>query len=108
MATAFYMVKVAEPTAVHTKMADSRDIIAGSSSLALGANSYKLSTDLGDTEYVMGMNIVMRGGIAQTRPGTRSLFCLPSGNFQGATLFTPDNGTAQIVAAVDGKIFSFQ
>lgn len=86
-------------------MPDAPPIIAGSSSLVLGADSYTQSADLGDQEYVMGMNVACRGGIAQTRPGTRSLFCLPSGNFQGATLFTPDNGTAHIVAAVDGKIY---
>lgn len=87
-------------------MADSKEYVAGSSSLVLGADAYTLSTDLDDREYVMGMNVVCRGGIVQTRPGTRSLFCLPSGNFQGATLFTPDNGTAQLVAAVDGKIYA--
>lgn len=87
-------------------MPDTPGYKVGSSSLVLGADSYTIPTDLDEREYAMGQNIVCRGGIAQTRPGTRSLFCLPSGNFQGATLFTPDNGTAQIVAAVDGKIYA--
>jgi hypothetical protein len=78
---------------------------AGSSSFALGADSYTIPTDLGDKQFQFGQNVVCRGGILQTRPGTRSLFCLPDGNFQGATLFTPDNGVAQLVFAVDGKIY---
>lgn len=86
-------------------MADPKTYKTGSSSLAMGANSYTVPTDLGDQNYIMGQNVVCRGGIVQTRPGSRSLFCLPSGNFQGMTLFTPDNGVAQIVAAVDGKIY---
>ncbi len=82
-----------------------RDYVAGSSSLVMGCDSYTSPAELGDTEYLFGQNVVCRGGILQTRPGSRSLFCLPDGNFQGMTLFTPDNGVAQIVAAVDGKIY---
>lgn len=78
---------------------------AGSSSLVLGCDSYTSPTELGDTEYVSGQNVVCRGGIVQTRPGSRSLFCLPDGNFQGYKLFTPDNGVAQMVCAVDGVIY---
>ena len=87
-------------------MADVKDYTAGSSSLVLGVDSYTTPAELGEREFVMGQNVVCRGGIVQTRPGTKSLFCLPSGNFQGATLFIPDNGVAQIVAAVDGKIYA--
>lgn len=87
------------------KSIDPKEYIAGSSSLVLGADSYTQSTELGETEFVMAMNCACRGGIVQTRPGSQSLLCLPPGNFQGATLFTPDNGTAQIVAAVDGNIY---
>jgi len=86
-------------------MPDAKDRIGGSSSFVLGADGYTQSTDLGEQEYVSGMNVVCRGGIAQTRPGTRTLFCLPDGNLQGCTLFTPNNGVAHIVAAVDGKIY---
>lgn len=53
----------------------------------------------------MGQNVVVRGGIVRTRPGSRTLFCLPDGNFQGCTLFTPQNGVAQLVFAVDGAIY---
>lgn len=86
-------------------MADARDYKDGSSSLVLGADSYTMSTDLNDREYVMSQNCVCRGGIVQTRPGTAALLCLPDGNFQGFTVFTPSNGVAHLVAAVDGKIY---
>lgn len=86
-------------------MPDPKQYTTGSSSLVLGADSYTLPSELGVNEFVMSMNCTCRGGIVQTRPGTRSLFCLPPGNFQGATLFTPQNGVAQLVAAVDGKIY---
>jgi hypothetical protein len=86
-------------------MPDAPDYVVGSSSLVLGCDSYTQSADLSDREMVMGQNVVNRGGIVQTRPGTRSLFCLPDGNLQGATLFTPDNGVSHLVAAVDGKVY---
>lgn len=86
-------------------MADPREYVAGSSSLVLGVDSYTSPAELDEREFLMGMNVVVRGGIVQTRPGTRSLFCLPDGNFQGCTLFTPANGVAQLVFAVEGKVY---
>jgi hypothetical protein len=86
-------------------MSDPQDYTVGSSSLVLGCDSYTQSAELGDREFVMGMNVVVRGGIVQTRPGTRSLFCLPDGNFQGITMFTPQNGVAHIVFAIEGAVY---
>ena len=71
----------------------------------MGVNSYTTPAELGDTEFVFGQNVAIRGGIVQTRPGSQSLLCLPDGNFQGCTLFTPQNGVAQLVAAVNGNIY---
>lgn len=84
---------------------DPKPYQVGSSSLVLGADSYTTPTDVNEKSYISGQNVVCRGGIVQTRPGTASRLCLPDGNFQGSTLFTPDNGVAQLVAAVDGKIY---
>lgn len=84
---------------------EAKDYVAGSSSLVLGCDSYTQSAELDDREFVMGQNVVCRGGIVQTRPGSRSLFCAPDGNFQGCTLFTPDNGVSHLVFAVDGKVY---
>lgn len=86
-------------------MPDAKTFVDGSSSFVMGADSYTMSTDLGEREYVMSQNCTARGGIAQTRPGTRSLFCLPDGRFQGQTMFTPSSGVPQLVSAVGGKIY---
>jgi len=86
-------------------MADPAEYVVGDSSLVLGADSYTKPDELGDREYISGMNVVCRGGIVQTRPGTRTIFCLPDGNFQGCTLFTPSNGISQLLFAVDGKVY---
>lgn len=87
-------------------MPDAREYVTGSSSLVLGCDSYTQPTELGDNEFIMGQNVVCRGGIVQTRPGTRSLFCAPDGNFQGVTVFTPASGVAQIVFAVNGIVYT--
>lgn len=71
----------------------------------MGANSYTSASKLGQGEYVSGMNIICRGGIAQTRPGSRSLLNIPSGNLQGIKLFKPTLGQAQLVFAVDGLVY---
>lgn len=86
-------------------MPDPKEYLAGSSSLVLGCDSYSQSAELGEQEYIMGMNVVCRGGILQTRPGSRQLLCPPTGNFQGCKLFTPANGISQLVFAVDGKVY---
>lgn len=86
-------------------MPDPREYRVGSSSLVLGCDSYTKPDELGDTELIMSMNCVVRGGIVQTRPGSRTVFCLPDGNFQGCKLFTPANGVAQLVFAVNGIVY---
>lgn len=70
-----------------------------------GMDSWSVPDQLGENEYVNGVNVVCRGGLVATRPGTNALFCLPTGKAQGLTLFTPATGTAHLVAAVDGYIF---
>jgi hypothetical protein len=70
-----------------------------------GANSAVNPENLNEVSYVMGMNVVSRGGIAQTRPGQNSLFNMPCGPIQGLTSFTPNNGPEHLVAAVNGSIY---
>ncbi len=86
-------------------MPDPLEYKAGSSSLVLGVDSYTSPAELGEQEFVAGQNVVCRGGIVQTRPGSRSLYCMPDGNLQGFKVFTPDNGVAHHVFAVDGKVY---
>lgn len=84
---------------------DMAKIAAGSQYFAGGADSNTNPSFLGGSQYVMGMNVVNRGGIIQTRPGFRALATLPPGNFQGMTVFRPTDGRVTIVAAVDGLIY---
>lgn len=87
-------------------MADSAPNVEGDDSFALGANSSTLPTKLLPGQYVMAMNIINRGGMAQTRPGSASLpFDIIGTNLQGITMFQPSLGPIALVYAVDGKIF---
>ena len=67
-----------------------REYVEGSSSLVLGVDSYTKPDELGAMELVMAMNCQVRGGIVQTRPGSKTLFCPPRGNMQGMTQCIPD------------------
>ncbi len=78
----------------------------GDDSFVLGMDGYTQPSKLLPGEYVMGMNVINRGGIAQTRPGSVSLFDMPSGNLQGVTLFKPSNGVANLVFAIDGMVYA--
>lgn len=78
----------------------------GGSFFSGGADSNTSPSFLDPTQYIMGMNIVNRGGIIQTRPGFRAIATLPSGNLQGMIVFTPNDGKETIVAAVDGLIYA--
>jgi hypothetical protein len=70
-----------------------------------GQDSWSLPDALEDSAYVQGVNIANRGGLPQTRPGTRSLYCLPDGVRQGFTVFTPANGVAHQVIAIAGSVY---
>lgn len=82
-------------------------IQAGSEYLVMGMDSMTLPVALTDREYVAGMNVSCRGGIVQTRAGTRSLAQIVRDaiRVQGFTAFTPTGGIPHLVAAVDGKIY---
>lgn len=83
---------------------------AGSAYLVGGMDSYTLPSALTDREYVAGMNVTCRGGIVQTRPGTRSLSQVVGSaiRVQGFAAFTPTGGIPHLVAAVDGRIYVSQ
>lgn len=78
----------------------------GSASFVLGMNGYIPPDKLTEGEYAMGMNLICRGGIAQTRPGSVSLpFEVPGSNLQGLTLFTPTAGVPYLVFVSDGLVY---
>lgn len=52
------------------------------------------------------VNMINLGGSFSCRPGHRCVTTLPDGHLQGATLFRPQVGIEQIVAAVDGLLYA--
>jgi hypothetical protein len=75
--------------------------------LPFGANSF-LDTRLPRGTYCRGWNVVIRGGIPQTRPGTQWFVNFPVGKLQGASVFNPITGFQEIVAVIDGLAYSSQ
>lgn len=70
-----------------------------------GMNSLLFPTNVQDTQYHWGENIICRGGIPQTRPGLDLRLSVPGTNLQGFTMFTPRKGIPHMVIAVDGKVY---
>lgn len=80
--------------------------VDGDDNFVLGVDGFTSPNLLKPGEYQDAMNIICRGGMAQTRPGSLSApFKLPRGNFQGITLFKPNSGIANLVFAIDGKVY---
>jgi hypothetical protein len=73
--------------------------------LTTGCDSYTLPQALSPSEYIVAMNVVNRGGIVQTRPGTLTRLMVGGTNFQGMTGFTPSSGIPHLVYALDGYIY---
>ena len=71
----------------------------------LGADQFVSPQRLPAGRYLDSMNTINRGGIVQTRPGSKTLFTMPQGILQGATLFAPTTGAPQLVFAVDGIVY---
>lgn len=90
-------------------MADDIELqVSGDSTFVLGLDGYTEPTNLTPGEYSDAMNVINRGGVVQTRPGSVSLnfdVDLPSGNFQGLTYFRPVSGVSNLVFAVEGKVY---
>lgn len=80
-------------------------LVEGDDYLALGADQFTSPQKLPNGKYVSGVNVTCRGGIVQTRPGSRTLMTLPDGNLQGCTMFKPASGIPHLVAAVDGQVY---
>lgn len=73
-----------------------------------GCDSYSDATQVADTAYRWGVNIVSKGGIPRTRPGFN---CIPTGLTgiaRGMTIFTPKDGIPHIVIAVESKIYTLE
>jgi len=53
-----------------------------------GVNSVRNPWSLPENQFKWGVNVTVRGGIVQTRPGHKMQLSLPAGNFQGGVLFS--------------------
>lgn len=74
-----------------------------------GMNTVRHPWLLRSDQYRRGVNIVNRGGVAQTRPGFSMKLILPPGNLQGMTHFrvTKDNiNKDYLICAVNGNIYA--
>lgn len=78
----------------------------GDDFLILGADQFTSPQHLSGGKFIDSMNTINRGGIVQTRPGSRTLFTMPEGILQGSTLFVPTTGVPQIVFAVAGIVYA--
>ncbi len=76
--------------------------VSGDDTFVRGADSYSQPTNIEPGAYFSAENTIARGGVLQTRPGSKSLLEVPSGNLQGITFFTPSSGTPTLVFVVDG------
>ena len=69
-----------------------------------GVNSVRNPWALAENQFKWGVNIQVRGGIAQTRPGYAMRLSLPPGNFQGGIFFAANKQKESAsVKIVDGN-----
>jgi len=81
-------------------------ITDGDLSFPNGMDSFSEPYTLPTGKYTLGVNLLHSGGVAQTRPGFRTAFKLPSGKLQGLTAHTPSTGLPQLLATVDGQVYA--
>lgn len=97
---------VAQPIPVPPP-ADIPLLIDGDDSFTIGTNSYTQPSRLYPGEYCEGLNVINRGGVVQTRPGSVSYFDMPAGHLQGCTSFLPIGTSSPfLVFCVDGKVYT--
>lgn len=80
-------------------------LVDGSTFLGAGMDSFTAPWALPSAQYHYGENVVCRGGVVQTRPGTIISLLLPTGILQGAAFFRPQSGEPIFICAVNGAIY---
>lgn len=78
----------------------------GDTTFEFGMDSNADPVSLPVGRFSRGMNILVRGGVAQCRPGYRCRFAMPVGNIQGGAVFSPKQGLDILLFAVDGCIYA--
>lgn len=71
-----------------------------------GMNTLLYPTNVPESQYHWGENIINRCGIPQTRPGFDLLLTSAGTILQGFTVFKPNNGLPYLVVAIDGSIYA--
>ena len=72
-----------------------------------GVNSVRNSWALPENQIKWGVNVALRGGIAQTRPGYAMQLSLPPGNLQGGIFFAANKQSqAAEKKIVDGQLIT--
>ncbi len=82
------------------------DTLDGDLLFGAGMDTYSEAVTMAPGKYVLGTNVLNRGGVLQTRPGFRTMFKLPDGVLQGFTTFTPSQGLPQLLALVSGVLYA--
>lgn len=62
-------------------------LVKATSGWFAGVNSVRNPWSLPENQFKWGVNVQVRGGIVQTRPGQAMRLSLPAGNFQGGIFF---------------------
>ena len=73
-----------------------------------GVNSQRNPLALGTDQFKWGVNITVRGGIVQTRPGQSMRLSLPAGNLQGGIVFLANKQYSAAKAVVNGNTTIFE
>lgn len=81
-------------------------VIDGSAIFDGGMDSYMNPRYLPQNKVALAENLTFRGGIAQTRPGSRTIFSLPCGWLQFCTLFQPTGLVPYLVVGVAGLVYA--
>lgn len=79
-------------------------ILASDTLHPAGADSFR-DPRLPEGFYQRGWNVVNRGGVIKTRPGSEVVLRFPNGKLQGFAVFSPRRGPAQLVMVIGGLVF---
>ncbi len=79
-------------------------LVKATSGWFAGVNSIRNPWSLPENQFKWGVNVQVRGGIVQTRPGNAMRLSLPPGNFQGGVFFSANKQkTSPLTQTIDGE-----
>ena len=79
-------------------------LVKATSGWFAGVNSIRNPWSLPENQFKWGVNVQVRGGIVQTRPGNAMRLSLPPGNFQGGIFFSANKQkSSHSTQTIDGE-----